>query len=101
MHLAIIMRKIRLDENLSAAFYNSLPIGGQTGTLRGLFRNSSANGKIRAKSGGMTRVRSYTGYAQTQSGTEVAFCVIANNFIGKSSAMRVRLERFMESLVRL
>ena len=100
-HLASILRKIARDQKLFPAFYDSLPIAGQTGTLRGMFKNSVANGKLRAKSGGMTRVRSYTGYAKTKSGKLLAFCVIVNNFSGKSAALRNKLAIFMETLCRI
>ena len=100
-HMASILRKLARDKKLFPAFYDSLPIAGQTGTIRGMFKNSPAYGKLRAKSGGMTRVRSYTGYAKTKSGKLLSFSIIVNNFSGKSSAVREKLAIFMETLCRI
>ena len=56
------------------------------------------NGQLRAKSGSMERVRSYTGFATTQSGRLVAFSMIANNFTGKSGEIRRKMEKLMTAI---
>ncbi|TFG40532.1 MAG: D-alanyl-D-alanine carboxypeptidase/D-alanyl-D-alanine-endopeptidase, partial [Bacteroidia bacterium] len=43
-------------------FYSSLPGAGKEGTLKNYFKNPVFNSNLRAKSGSMTRVRSYAGY---------------------------------------
>lgn len=93
--MALFMTAISKDKNINRIFEASLPKAGETGTLKGMFKNSIAIGKLKAKSGGMTRVRSYTGYATTKSGKQVAFSVIANNFTGKSSVIRRKMEALM------
>jgi len=94
-HLASIMRKIAKDKNLYDTFNMSLAVGGQSGTLKRMFKGTVGEGNVRAKSGGMTRVRSYTGYARSKSGKLLAFCMIANNFTGESSTMRKKMEKLM------
>jgi D-alanyl-D-alanine carboxypeptidase/D-alanyl-D-alanine-endopeptidase (penicillin-binding protein 4) len=76
-------------------FYNSLPIAGKTGTARFLLAGTLADGNMRAKSGSLTRVRSYAGYVSTKSNALLAFVVVANNFGGESREMKKRLEKVL------
>ena len=94
-HLASIMRKIAKDDKLFKSIYASLPKAGKTGSLKYMLKGTKAVGQLRAKSGGMKRVRSYTGYAKTQSGKMLAFSIIANNFTGKSSHIRDLMGKIM------
>ncbi len=82
-------------------FYQSLPIVGQTGTLQNIGKNTIAEGKIRAKSGSMTRVRCYTGYVTTQTGELLVFAVMANNYGGKGGDIIRRMEKIMVHLAGL
>jgi len=65
-------------------FYNSLPDAGKEGTLKTSFKNPAFYSNLKAKSGSMTRVRSYAGYFKASSGNEMAFSLIINNFSGPS-----------------
>ncbi len=60
----------------SDTFRDSLPVSGQTGTLRG--RLKSVQGKVLAKTGSITYVSSLAGYAKSN-GEIYAFAVITNN----------------------
>lgn len=92
--LANMLRVASNDANYQD-FYNSLAIGGRTGTVKYMFKKTIAEGKIRIKSGSMRRVRSYAGYLTTKSGKEVAFVMIANNFTGKSYLIRNKMQKIM------
>ncbi len=94
-HLAEFMYLISKEPNLYAQFKQTLAIGGQTGTLKNMFKGTAAQGKIWAKSGSMNRVRSYTGYAQTKSRQPITFSIIANNYTCSNKAMRQKMERLM------
>jgi len=98
--LAKIMQLTAKDPQIFPTFYESLPIGGVSGTVQYMFKGTPAAGNIRAKSGSLRRVRSYTGYATTPSGKLVAFSVMANNFTGSSGAMRRQLEKIMVAMCR-
>jgi D-alanyl-D-alanine carboxypeptidase/D-alanyl-D-alanine-endopeptidase (penicillin-binding protein 4) len=64
------------QSKFARSFENSLPVAGQTGTLRGRFKNVS--GKILAKTGSITYVTSLAGFAK--SNNEIfAFAIIVNN----------------------
>lgn len=99
-HLAKMMQLIAQEEAVFPAFYDSLPIAGVSGTVRYMLRGTAAVGRIRAKSGTLRRVRSYTGYARTRSGKLLAFCIMANNFTSSASDMRDQLEKIMVAMCR-
>jgi D-alanyl-D-alanine carboxypeptidase/D-alanyl-D-alanine-endopeptidase (penicillin-binding protein 4) len=58
-------------------FYNSLPLSGISGTLHKMTRGTPAEGRIRAKTGSIAGVRSYTGYVRTFSGKKLIFTRIS------------------------
>lgn len=61
-------------------FFNSLPIAGIDGTLGKRMNNTLAKGKVRAKTGYLSTVRSLSGYAFTADDEPIAFSIIVNNF---------------------
>ena len=79
-------------------FYNSMAIAGETGTIKNMFKGSVAEGKLRAKSGTVSHVKAYAGYVQSESGREIAFSMIVNNFSCKSREARAKLEQLMIAL---
>ncbi len=62
----------------SDSFYQTLPIAGVDGTLKGRMRGTAAAGNVHAKTGLVSRVRALSGYATTQDGEELAFSMIVN-----------------------
>ena len=82
----------------SEAFVGSLPVAGKSGSLSSMLRGTIAEGKLMAKSGYISGVRSYAGYVRTQAGQVLAFTMIANNFSGSSSQMRREFEKLMVAL---
>ncbi|MDA3816751.1 MAG: D-alanyl-D-alanine carboxypeptidase/D-alanyl-D-alanine-endopeptidase [Prolixibacteraceae bacterium] len=79
-------------------FEASIPLTGLQGTQKYYFQNSFLKGKARAKSGSMTRVRSFAGYMETQNGTPVAFSIIINNFNCGSFTMAYKMEKVIEAI---
>lgn len=79
-----------------AVFRNSLSVAGVSGTLGHLLSGTPAEGNLLAKSGTMSRVKSYAGYIHAVSGRELIFAVIANNFNCAGPEMTRKLERLME-----
>jgi len=61
-------------------FRKSLAIAGVDGTLTNRFKNTSAQGRIQAKTGTLTGAIALSGYANPQNyGEEVVFSIIINN----------------------
>lgn len=96
--LASILYYINTDTSLFPSFYSSLPKAGENGTLKNMFKGSKAIGKLRAKSGSMTRVRSYSGYIERPNNKRWCFSIIVNNYNCTGSEMRKKMENLMISL---
>ena len=76
------------------AFFNSLPVSGGAGTLSMFLRNTRLQGKVHAKSGTITRVKSYAGYIDLNGKTYV-FALLVNNANGSSWAVTNKMEKFL------
>jgi len=85
------MRKSKYHKS----FYSSLPIAGKTGTLKSVGRGTKIAGNLRAKSGTMTRVKSYAGYVKSASGKNIVFAIIVNNFNCSTFEVKKKLEKVM------
>ena len=72
-----------------------MPRAGETGTLKNMFKDTKAVGRLRAKSGSMTRVRSYTGYVERPNGKRWAFSIIVNNYNCTNGEIKKKLENLM------
>ncbi len=77
----VSMLRIVSKEPCFKSFYKSLP---------------EHSGNVVAKSGYITRVRSYTGYATKKNGDLIAFSIIANNYDCAPPEMRKKLEKLMD-----
>lgn len=91
-HLSKILYMMHADSLTRAPFYNSLPVAGVSGSLRSLGKGTPLEKNFRAKSGYITRVRSYAGYMKTKAGKEVCVSLIINNFNGSPSETRKKME---------
>jgi len=76
-------------------FVQSLPVAGVDGTMKNMLKNTAAEGNVKAKSGSLSGVRSYSGYVTTQSGVDLCFSFIFNNFTCKSTIITKKMERLM------
>ena len=62
------------------AFRVALPEAGVDGSLTGRMLNSSAQGRVHAKTGSMNYTWSLAGYARTLAGERLAFALMLNNY---------------------
>lgn len=97
MHLVSILEYMKKSKNYNE-FYNSLPIAGRSGTIRSIGKKTFAENNLRAKSGYMTRARSYAGYVTTKSKRELAFALIVNNYNCTPYEMKKKMESLMIKL---
>lgn len=93
--LSEILRTITQDSLLFKKFYDSLPIAGKSGSLGKLCKGTPAENNLRAKSGYMSRVRSYAGYVTSKKGTLLSFAIIVNNYDCSPAQMKDKLEELM------
>lgn len=82
-------------------FYTSLPIAGKSGTISSIGIGTAAEGNIHAKSGYMTRARSYAGYCTTKSNKEIAFTLMVNNYNCTPQVMKKKMEKIMIKLAEI
>ncbi len=80
-------------------YLDSLPVGGEDGTLDWRFSRSPAKGRIRAKTGSLSHVTALSGYATRIDGTELAFSAYVNNFGVSSSYIRNIVDEILEDVV--
>lgn len=89
-------------DSIFSTFYSTIPVMGQTGTVRSLARGTPAAGNIRAKSGSIEGVRAYAGYFTAADGEQMSFCVLVNKFTpGRNRAITTELEKLFVTLVRM
>ncbi len=86
---------------VAVTFRSSLSVAGESGTLGKMCLHSDATGNINGKSGTMSRVKSYAGYAHTRSGRELIFAVIVNNFNCTTLEMRANIENVLNLMAAL
>lgn len=86
------------DGSLRESFYESLPVAARSGSLKNYFGGTAAAANLRAKSGYIEGVRSYSGYARAKDGRLLAFSMLLNNYDGGAGAARRKLFVLMEKI---
>jgi len=72
-------------------FKKSLATAGRNGTLTSFGKGTAAEGRVIAKSGNLTRIRSYAGFLDTRSGKKYAFALLTNNHHTSTKAAIINL----------
>ena len=80
------------------SFKKTLPVAGVSGTIKGLCKGQTGEGRIYAKSGTISRVKSYAGYVETVSGKKLAFAITVNNFTCTSSQITDKMEKVLNAI---
>ncbi|MGZ3865912.1 MAG: D-alanyl-D-alanine carboxypeptidase/D-alanyl-D-alanine endopeptidase [Bacteroidia bacterium] len=92
-HLAKILYMMNADSLNKTAFFNSLPVAGVSGSLKSLGKGTALENNFRAKSGYITRARSYAGYMKTKSGKDICISLMINNYNGTPSDAKKKMEQ--------
>jgi D-alanyl-D-alanine carboxypeptidase/D-alanyl-D-alanine-endopeptidase (penicillin-binding protein 4) len=85
-HFCLLLQQIKKEAYYSD-FMKTLPVAGKSGTLAGICRGQAAEGRVFAKSGTLSRVKSYAGYVETKSGKHIAFAILVNNHTASGKAI--------------
>ncbi|WP_420263975.1 D-alanyl-D-alanine carboxypeptidase/D-alanyl-D-alanine endopeptidase [Candidatus Magnetominusculus dajiuhuensis] len=80
-HLVALLMAIYRAPDLRETFIDSLSVAGVDGTLKNRMRHTAAEGRLKAKSGSHTGVRTIAGYTTTPDGEAVAFAIMIENFV--------------------
>ncbi len=79
-------------------FIASLPIAGESGTIKNFLKGTRLQGKVQAKSGSINTAQCFAGYIFLEDKTYV-FAVMVNNFIGKRAAVVDAIEKFLLNML--
>ncbi|MFN3467078.1 MAG: D-alanyl-D-alanine carboxypeptidase/D-alanyl-D-alanine-endopeptidase, partial [Candidatus Brocadiales bacterium] len=76
------------------AFIYSLPVSGITGSLHKRLKSPSCTGRIKAKTGYISKVCALSGYVETHGGDTLAFSILVNDF----KASPAHIKEFQDSV---
>jgi serine-type D-Ala-D-Ala carboxypeptidase/endopeptidase (penicillin-binding protein 4) len=88
-------------EPLFGRFLSTIPVVGESGTVRNLGRGTKATGNVHAKSGSIEGVRAYAGYFRNRAGEWMSFSLMLNRYDSSWGNATKELEKIMVMLVDL
>lgn len=97
--IVAVLKRMWTDETHRGHFVASLPVGGHDGTLGSRMKNTALAGRVQAKTGTISNVRSLSGYLTTESGERLVFSMIGNHFTTGSAAVDEVAEKALLALV--
>ncbi|MEZ5418932.1 MAG: D-alanyl-D-alanine carboxypeptidase/D-alanyl-D-alanine-endopeptidase [Vicinamibacterales bacterium] len=87
--------------SLRGTLKGALPVAGGDGTLGRRLRGTPGEGRVFAKTGSMSNVRSLAGYVDTAAGEPLAFAIITNGFDVPAREIDARVDELLLALVAL
>jgi serine-type D-Ala-D-Ala carboxypeptidase/endopeptidase (penicillin-binding protein 4) len=90
--LVAVLRRV------ASPLIHALPIAGVDGSLALRMRGTPAAGRVRAKTGSLTAVRSLAGYVVTADGEPLVFAILANNYEGPSAGVVATIDAIVVRL---
>ena len=93
-----ILTQIWRDERHRERFQSTLPQSATSGSLANRMKDTPAAGRVWAKTGSMSNVRSLSGYVLTLDGEPLVFTIIVNGYHVPASRIDAAMD---EALVRL
>ena len=79
----------------AAVWLQSLPVSGQTGTLKTLCCGTELEGRIHAKSGTIAGTKNFAGYIDMPNGDKWVFAVLINSAPGKARNIQTVIEKYL------
>lgn len=95
-----ILHYMKTQSKWSADFFNSLATAGE-GTITSFNSLNFPGQTLRAKSGSMTRVRCLAGYLTTNSGRQLSYAILLNNFSCSQGEVVRKIEEVLVELRKL
>lgn len=81
--------------NNAEAWMASLPISGQTGTLKSLCPGTALEGRIHAKSGTIAGTKNFAGYIDMPNGDTWVFAILINSAPGKARNIQTIIQQYL------
>jgi serine-type D-Ala-D-Ala carboxypeptidase/endopeptidase (penicillin-binding protein 4) len=94
-----LLRRMLDDTKHAANFQSALPVAGRSGTLAERMKGTAAEGRVHAKTGTLSNVRSLAGYATTLDGDTLVFAFMANNFRVAAAEINAAMEGALNRLI--
>jgi D-alanyl-D-alanine carboxypeptidase/D-alanyl-D-alanine-endopeptidase (penicillin-binding protein 4) len=79
----------------AGVFLDSLPVGGNDGTLTRRFAGTELDGRVRAKTGTLEHVSALSGFLTARSGKQLVFSIMVNN----DARNRAEIRRTIDAVV--
>lgn len=80
-------------------FYASLPVAGVDGTLNERMKSAGVSGRIHAKTGSVSHVRTLSGYAETPGGRRLIFSFLSNNESAKNHEVHDAIDGLCQAML--
>jgi D-alanyl-D-alanine carboxypeptidase/D-alanyl-D-alanine-endopeptidase (penicillin-binding protein 4) len=78
--LLALLTHVWSEPKLAETFKSTLPVAGMSGSLAHRMKETPAQGRVFAKTGSMSQVRSLSGYATTLADEPLVFSIVVNGF---------------------
>lgn len=78
-----------------AEWMASLPVSGQSGTLRSLCAKTDLEGRIHAKSGTIAGTKNFAGYIDMPNGDTWVFAILINSAPGKAKNIQTVIQQYL------
>lgn len=88
-------------EDLYQILYDSFPIGGVDGTLKGRMKESPTFENVHAKTGTLSAVSSLSGYLNAKNGHLISFSINTQSFVGSARTARDFQDKICEILANI
>lgn len=89
-----------MNQKYYKTYFDSLPIGGQSGTLKSMFLGEG-NGQVFAKTGTLNKVKTLAGYIKTNSGRTLVFSLLVNNYAGSVAQVKSKMQNILQPVLDL
>ena len=97
--LLALLTHVWSEPKLAETFKSALPQSGMSGTLANRMKQTPAQGRVWAKTGSMSQVRSIAGYLTTLTDEPLVFAIVINGFRVPSKEIDAIVDRALVRLV--
>jgi D-alanyl-D-alanine carboxypeptidase/D-alanyl-D-alanine-endopeptidase (penicillin-binding protein 4) len=97
--LTWLLTCVWMDPKHAESYRAALPVFGVNGTVANRLKDTPASGRVWAKTGSMSQVRSLSGYLVTTEGEPLVFSFIVNGFRVPSKEIDAAMDRALLRLV--
>ncbi|MBR4431658.1 MAG: D-alanyl-D-alanine carboxypeptidase/D-alanyl-D-alanine-endopeptidase [Paludibacteraceae bacterium] len=86
---------IMANSKNKTAWMASLPVSGQSGTLKSLCQKTELEGRIHAKSGTIAGTKNFAGYIDMPNGDTWVFAILINSAPGKAKHVQTVIQEYL------